>query len=55
MPELLPPVYDRMEGPLAVKCQWQNINFDKAFPKPPGLDEYRRMQQQRMTPTSQPR
>jgi hypothetical protein len=55
MPTLLPPVYDGMASQLSIKCQWQNINFDKAFPKPQGLDQYRRMRQQSMMPTTRPK
>ncbi|MCD6364862.1 MAG: hypothetical protein J7M14_03215 [Planctomycetes bacterium] len=50
-PEMQVMLYDRIAGPLRFQCAQATpkLDFDKAFPKPPGLDEYHRQQRQKLT------
>lgn len=49
-PTLLPMVYDFVERPLKIQCNMAGVDFDKAFPVPEGLDEYRAKRGQTFTP-----
>lgn len=40
-PTVLPMIYDIVARPLMVQCQWYKVDFNKAFPPPDGLEEYR--------------
>ncbi|MCJ7543882.1 MAG: hypothetical protein MUP47_04845 [Phycisphaerae bacterium] len=48
--------YDRLAGSklLRDQCDREGLDFDKAFPAPAGLQEYRQQQRQQMLPGQQP-
>ncbi|RPI64437.1 MAG: hypothetical protein EHM48_00835 [Planctomycetaceae bacterium] len=52
-PELLAMIYDFISGnPDMVKqCEMRGIQFQKAFPPPPGLDAWRKEMEKRLNPT----
>jgi hypothetical protein len=49
-PTLLPMVYDFVARPLKMQCTLAGVDFDKAFPVPDGLEEYRAKRSQTFTP-----
>ena len=48
-PEILVRVYHRLQRLLRVLCNADGLDFAKAFPAPPGLKEYERQLQKKMT------
>lgn len=48
-PEILVRVYHRIEPVLRRLCKENDLNFEAAFPPPPGLDAFRQQLKQRMT------
>lgn len=52
-PTMLAAIYDRISPQLRRQCELANVNFEKAFPVPPGLAEFRQFERSRLTPTTQ--
>ncbi|MDY6914428.1 MAG: hypothetical protein SVT52_08240, partial [Planctomycetota bacterium] len=49
-PKLQVIIYDTIARPLKAQCRLEGLDFDKAFPMPAGLDEYRALRRRRLAP-----